>query len=133
MNNFVSACAGNTEAGRHRGRLERSAALRGLLRAAQGQGLHSGMINEWWLVAGGFFSFSEDARVTGCFFFCFSAVQKLREDLENKLSMSLATMEQELRKCVFDERGSGLVYLQNTPADEQVRHFTLLAVYVFKF
>lgn len=39
-------------------------------------------------------------------------MQKLREDLENKLSSSLATMEQELRKCIFDERGSGLVYFQ---------------------
>ncbi|XP_011501604.1 PREDICTED: diacylglycerol kinase eta [Ceratosolen solmsi marchali] len=44
---------------------------------------------------------------------------KLREDLENKLSISLATMEQELRKCVFDERGCGLVYLHNIPVDEQ--------------
>lgn len=47
-------------------------------------------------------------------------MQRLREDLENKLSMSLATMEQELRKCTFDEAGTGLVYLQNTPADDQV-------------
>ncbi|XP_066585239.1 diacylglycerol kinase eta isoform X2 [Prorops nasuta] len=44
---------------------------------------------------------------------------KLREDLENKLSISLTSMEQELRKCIFDERGTGLVYLQNVPADEQ--------------
>ncbi|XP_029155939.1 diacylglycerol kinase eta isoform X3 [Nylanderia fulva] len=44
---------------------------------------------------------------------------RLREDLENKLSMSLATMEQELRKCTFDEAGTGLVYLQNVPADDQ--------------
>ncbi|KAL6431277.1 hypothetical protein ACFW04_007148 [Cataglyphis niger] len=44
---------------------------------------------------------------------------RLREDLENKLSISLANMEQELRKCTFDERGTGLVYLQNTPADDQ--------------
>ncbi|XP_011164815.1 diacylglycerol kinase eta isoform X7 [Solenopsis invicta] len=43
---------------------------------------------------------------------------KLREDLENKLSLSLASMEQELRKCTFDEGGTGLVYLQNIP-DEQ--------------
>ena len=52
-------------------------------------------------------------------------LQKLREDLESKLSISLASMEQELRKCVFDERGTGLVYLQNVPVDEQVR-FTIL-------
>ncbi|XP_050453538.1 diacylglycerol kinase eta isoform X5 [Cataglyphis hispanica] len=44
---------------------------------------------------------------------------RLREDLENKLSISLANMEQELRKCTFDERGTGLVYLQNAPADDQ--------------
>ncbi|XP_025074284.1 LOW QUALITY PROTEIN: diacylglycerol kinase eta [Pogonomyrmex barbatus] len=44
---------------------------------------------------------------------------KLREDLENKLSLSLASMEQELRKCTFDEGGTGLVYLQNIPIDEQ--------------
>lgn len=47
-------------------------------------------------------------------------MQRLREDLENKLSISLANMEQELRKCTFDERGTGLVYLQNTTADDQV-------------
>ncbi|KAJ8683494.1 hypothetical protein QAD02_019286 [Eretmocerus hayati] len=50
---------------------------------------------------------------------------KIREDLENKLSISLATMEQELRKCVFDERGTGLVYLQNIPeeqSDKKNRH-----------
>ncbi|XP_018344813.1 PREDICTED: diacylglycerol kinase eta isoform X3 [Trachymyrmex septentrionalis] len=44
---------------------------------------------------------------------------KLREDLENKLSVSLAQMEQQLRKCTFDEGGTGLVYLQNIPADDQ--------------
>ncbi|XP_071577099.1 diacylglycerol kinase eta isoform X4 [Temnothorax nylanderi] len=44
---------------------------------------------------------------------------KLREDLENKLSLSLASMEQELRKCTFDEGGTGLVYLQNIPMDDQ--------------
>lgn len=47
-------------------------------------------------------------------------MQKLREDLENKLSFSLASMEQELKKCTFDEGGTGLVYLQNLPSDEQV-------------
>ncbi|CAB0028376.1 unnamed protein product [Trichogramma brassicae] len=50
---------------------------------------------------------------------------RLREDLESKLSMSLATMEQELRKCVFDERSSGFVYLQNVPeeqSDKKNRH-----------
>ncbi|XP_024942630.1 diacylglycerol kinase eta isoform X4 [Cephus cinctus] len=44
---------------------------------------------------------------------------RLREDLENKLSVSLAAMEQELRKCIFDEGGTGLVYLQNIPPDDQ--------------
>ncbi|XP_076247267.1 diacylglycerol kinase eta [Calliopsis andreniformis] len=44
---------------------------------------------------------------------------KLQEELENKLSFSLANMEQELKKCVFDEGGTGLVYLQNSPTDEQ--------------
>ncbi|KOX68067.1 Diacylglycerol kinase eta [Melipona quadrifasciata] len=44
---------------------------------------------------------------------------KLREDLENKLSFSLASMEQELKKFTFDEGGTGLVYLQNLPSDEQ--------------
>ncbi|XP_043288430.1 diacylglycerol kinase eta isoform X3 [Venturia canescens] len=44
---------------------------------------------------------------------------RLREDLENKLSLSLAAMEQELRKCVFDERGTGMVYLQNVASDDQ--------------
>ncbi|XP_051164827.1 diacylglycerol kinase eta isoform X4 [Leptopilina boulardi] len=44
---------------------------------------------------------------------------KLREDLENKLSLSLATMEQELRKCIFDEGGTCLVYLQHLPPEDQ--------------
>nr|XP_046483245.1 diacylglycerol kinase eta isoform X1 [Neodiprion pinetum]XP_046483246.1 diacylglycerol kinase eta isoform X1 [Neodiprion pinetum] len=44
---------------------------------------------------------------------------RLREDLESKLSASLAGMEQELRKCVFDESGTGLVYLHHLQADEQ--------------
>ncbi|XP_034189721.2 diacylglycerol kinase eta isoform X3 [Osmia lignaria lignaria] len=44
---------------------------------------------------------------------------KLREGLENNLSFSLASMEQELKKCTFDEGGTGLVYLQNLPSDEQ--------------
>ncbi|KAF3430010.1 hypothetical protein E2986_08158 [Frieseomelitta varia] len=44
---------------------------------------------------------------------------KLREDLESKLSFSLASMEQELKKFTFDEGGTGLVYLQNLPSDEQ--------------
>nr|XP_033330534.1 diacylglycerol kinase eta isoform X3 [Megalopta genalis] len=43
---------------------------------------------------------------------------RLREDLENKLSFSLANMEQELKKCIFDEGGTGLVYLQNLPSDD---------------
>ncbi|XP_025161810.1 diacylglycerol kinase eta isoform X6 [Harpegnathos saltator] len=46
-------------------------------------------------------------------------LQRLREDLENKLSLALASMEQELRKCIFDERGTGLVYLQNAAVDDQ--------------
>ncbi|XP_031830705.1 diacylglycerol kinase eta isoform X3 [Nomia melanderi] len=44
---------------------------------------------------------------------------RLREDLENKLSFSLANMEQELKKCTFDEGGTGLVYLQSLPSDDQ--------------
>ncbi|XP_017756456.1 PREDICTED: diacylglycerol kinase eta [Eufriesea mexicana] len=44
---------------------------------------------------------------------------RLREDLESKLSFSLATMEQELKKFTFDEGGTGLVYLQNLPSDDQ--------------
>ncbi|KAK0087488.1 hypothetical protein PV325_000929 [Microctonus aethiopoides] len=44
----------------------------------------------------------------------------LREDLENKLSQSLASMETELRKCIFDEATTGLVYLQNLPTDDQI-------------
>ncbi|XP_044008707.1 diacylglycerol kinase eta isoform X3 [Aphidius gifuensis] len=44
---------------------------------------------------------------------------RLREDLENKLSQSLAQMEQELRKCIFDESGTGMVYLQNIPSEDQ--------------
>ncbi|XP_076166634.1 diacylglycerol kinase eta isoform X5 [Ptiloglossa arizonensis] len=46
-------------------------------------------------------------------------MQRLREDLESKLSFSLANMEQELKKCIFDEGGTGLVYLQSLPSDEQ--------------
>lgn len=44
---------------------------------------------------------------------------RLREDLESKLSASLAGMEQELRKCVFDESGTGLVYLHHLQPDDQ--------------
>nr|XP_012149203.1 PREDICTED: diacylglycerol kinase eta [Megachile rotundata] len=44
---------------------------------------------------------------------------KIREGLENNLSFSLANMEQELKKCTFDEGGTGLVYLQNLTSDEQ--------------
>ncbi|XP_053979829.1 diacylglycerol kinase eta isoform X3 [Hylaeus volcanicus] len=44
---------------------------------------------------------------------------RLREDLESKLSFSLANMEQELKKCTFDEGGTGLVYFQTLPTDEQ--------------
>ncbi|XP_034947054.1 diacylglycerol kinase eta isoform X2 [Chelonus insularis] len=44
---------------------------------------------------------------------------KLREDLESKLSLSLASMEQELKKCIFDEAGTGMVYLQNISSDDQ--------------
>ena len=46
-------------------------------------------------------------------------IKKMRETLENNLSKSLATMEQELQKCIFDERGNGLVYLQKIQ-EEQV-------------
>lgn len=42
-----------------------------------------------------------------------------------KLSKALEMMEQELKKCEFDERDSGLVYLQNVtdkPIDKKNRH-----------
>ncbi|XP_063914006.1 diacylglycerol kinase eta isoform X5 [Zophobas morio] len=45
---------------------------------------------------------------------------KLREDLENKLSASLANTELELRKCVMYDRPEGsLVYLQPVQGDQQ--------------
>lgn len=45
---------------------------------------------------------------------------KLREDLENKVSVSLANTELELRKCaMYDTSQGSLVYLQPLP-DEQV-------------
>ncbi|XP_050594862.1 diacylglycerol kinase eta isoform X14 [Bombus affinis] len=44
---------------------------------------------------------------------------KLREDLENKLSFSLASMEQEVEKFTFEEGARELVHLQNLPSDEQ--------------
>ncbi|GJQ87045.1 hypothetical protein Trydic_g6804 [Trypoxylus dichotomus] len=44
---------------------------------------------------------------------------KLREDLENKLSASLANMEMELRKCVMYETASGsMVFLQPIQEDQ---------------
>lgn len=44
---------------------------------------------------------------------------KLREDLENKLSVSLANTEMELRKCVmYDTNGGSLVYLQPLQGDQ---------------
>ncbi|CAH1183296.1 unnamed protein product [Phaedon cochleariae] len=44
---------------------------------------------------------------------------KLREDLENKLSASLANAEMELRKCVmYDTAMGSLVYLQALPGDQ---------------
>ncbi|XP_032664900.1 LOW QUALITY PROTEIN: diacylglycerol kinase eta [Odontomachus brunneus] len=43
---------------------------------------------------------------------------RLQDDLENKLSLALTNMEQELRKCTFDERNTGLVYL-HVPVDNQ--------------
>lgn len=44
---------------------------------------------------------------------------KLREDLENKLSLSLANMEMELRKCYMYESATGsLVYLQPIQEDQ---------------
>lgn len=58
-------------------------------------------------------------------------LQRLREDLETKLSASLAGMEQELRKCVFDESGTGLVYLhQLQPEDQVIFHHP---IYFFLF
>ncbi|KAF5298461.1 hypothetical protein FQR65_LT01240 [Abscondita terminalis] len=47
---------------------------------------------------------------------------KLRDDLENKLSISLANMEMELRKCYMYESASGsLVYLQVVQEDPSER------------
>lgn len=47
---------------------------------------------------------------------------KLREDLENKLSASLATTEMEMRKCVmYDTTDGSLVYLQPIQGGDQVR------------
>ncbi|KAF2903351.1 hypothetical protein ILUMI_02836 [Ignelater luminosus] len=47
---------------------------------------------------------------------------KLREDLENKLSLSLANMEMELRKCYMYESATGsLVYLQPIQEDQSER------------
>lgn len=44
---------------------------------------------------------------------------KLREDLENKLSASLATTEMEMRKCVmYDTPTGSLVYLQPVQGDQ---------------
>lgn len=46
---------------------------------------------------------------------------KLREDLENKLSVSLANTELELRKCVMYDTPSGsLVYLQPLQGDQVI-------------
>lgn len=39
-------------------------------------------------------------------------------------------MEQELRKCVFDERGTGMVYLQNITTDEQVHFVKKLTIFI---
>lgn len=45
---------------------------------------------------------------------------KLREDLENKLSVSLASMELELRKCVLhDTPTGGMIYLQALQEDAE--------------
>ncbi|XP_025833655.1 diacylglycerol kinase eta [Agrilus planipennis] len=47
---------------------------------------------------------------------------KLRDDIENKLSISLANMEMELRKCFTYENSAGnLVYLQSTHDDQGER------------
>lgn len=48
---------------------------------------------------------------------------KLREDLENKLSASLANTEMELRKCAMYETASGsLVYLQPLQGDQVMNY-----------
>ncbi|XP_030758275.1 diacylglycerol kinase eta-like [Sitophilus oryzae] len=45
---------------------------------------------------------------------------KLREDLESKLSVSLANMEMELKKCVmYDTHEGSLVYLQPVPEESE--------------
>ncbi|KAI4464635.1 diacylglycerol kinase [Holotrichia oblita] len=61
---------------------------------------------------------------------------KLRDDLENKLSASLANMEMELRKCVMYETASGsLIFLQPAQEDqaEHKRKRTILAKVPIEF
>lgn len=50
---------------------------------------------------------------------------KLREDLESKLSGSLANAEMELRKCYMYEApsGSNLIYLQSLQGDQVCGYF----------
>ncbi|KAI4464648.1 diacylglycerol kinase [Holotrichia oblita] len=57
---------------------------------------------------------------------------KLRDDLENKLSASLANMEMELRKCVMYETASGsLIFLQ--PAQEDQAEHKRKGLFWLKF
>ena len=58
---------------------------------------------------------------------------RLRENLANKLSDSLAAMEQELRKCIFDERETGLVYLQNVVEEVRTIYTYSFLTFIFKF
>jgi hypothetical protein len=46
-------------------------------------------------------------------------LQRLREDLEGKLSAALGNMEMELRKCVTYD-SAGLVHFQQPVSEEQV-------------
>lgn len=58
---------------------------------------------------------------------------KLRDDLENKLSASLANMEMELRKCVMYETAAGsLVFLQQIQEDQvSVFHLSFSLSFTF--
>lgn len=54
---------------------------------------------------------------------------KLREDLESKLSITLANTEMELRKCIMAETPKGNLIFLHQVADEQVRfNYLLIAV-----
>lgn len=57
---------------------------------------------------------------------------KLRDDLENKLSASLANTEFELRKCVsYDTASGSLVYLQPVQEDQVGLNFNIFLIVRF--